>query len=76
MPLYKRMRKYMQIKQLDAHEIVSQTSIPAKDFENFLQGNSHINSQQLEQLNEKWPELISYGFDIDPDLCTDGKELP
>lgn len=76
MALYKRIRKYLQIKQLSPQQIASEASISQVDLEKFLQGLDAIDSNQMDQLNRSWPEMIAYGFDIDISLCTENQRIP
>ncbi|BBP46255.1 hypothetical protein THMIRHAS_16280 [Thiosulfatimonas sediminis] len=71
MPLAKRMRRYMQIKNLSAQEVAEKCGIPLSELQNFLDGIGAIDSMHFETLNSIWPELVAYTFNVDASVCTD-----
>ncbi|MBN2647703.1 MAG: hypothetical protein JXR44_07955 [Thiotrichales bacterium] len=75
MQLMTKMRQFMQLRQLSLQEISETTAISLTDLEDFLTGKDSLNAHHWDELNQHWPEMIAYCFDIDPIFCKDNQTL-
>ncbi|CAN8142362.1 hypothetical protein J3998_11250 [Thiomicrorhabdus sp. 6S2-11] len=70
-----RVKAYIEAKGIIKHRVAEVAEITPSAFFRFLNGTSTMKSSNIEKLQEVWPEMIAYGFNIDPAVAQSAHNL-
>ncbi|QKI88934.1 hypothetical protein [Thiomicrorhabdus xiamenensis] len=75
MSFNQRVKSYIEAKGIIKHRVAEVAEITPSAFFRFLNGTSTMKSSNIEKLQEVWPEMIAYGFNIDPAVAQSASSL-
>jgi len=71
----KRVKHYIEYNGIIKHRVAEVAGITPSAFFRFLNGTSTMKSTNIEKINKVWPEMVAYGFNIDPIVAKQSSEL-
>ena len=71
----RRIKHYIEYNGIIKHRVAEVAGITPSAFFRFLNGTSSMKSTSIERLNSVWPEMVAYGFDIDPLIAHETERL-
>ncbi|QKI88932.1 helix-turn-helix domain-containing protein [Thiomicrorhabdus xiamenensis] len=75
MKLHERVKFYIEWKGITKKRVAEVAGVTQSALYRFLNGSSTMKSSHLQKINEEWPELIAFCFDVNPHIAMEALRI-
>ncbi|BBP46256.1 hypothetical protein THMIRHAS_16290 [Thiosulfatimonas sediminis] len=75
MKFHERVKFYIEWKGITKKRVAEVAGITQSALYRFLNGTSTMKSSHLQKINEEWPEMVAFSFDISPHIANEAQRI-